>query len=68
MAVNTKNTENEKKLRGRPTGRTQDRPFQMRVNQQFLDKIDDYRRQQPDYPHRAEAIRRLVESALKRGK
>lgn len=30
--------------------------------------IDDWRRQQPDLPSRAEAIRRLVELGLQKGK
>lgn len=52
---------------GRPkVGRTQDRPFQMRVNDEFLRSIDDWRRTQEDLPHRAEAIRRLVERGLRR--
>lgn len=53
---------------GRPSGRTQDRPFQMRVTEEFVKKLDDWRRKQPDLPSRAEAIRRLVEAGLKRGK
>lgn len=68
VAVNTKNAENTKKMRGRPLGRTHDRPFQMRLNEEFLAKIDNWRRMQPDMPHRSEAIRRLVESALQPGK
>ena len=39
--------------------------FQMRVPAEFLAKIDEWRRQQPDLPNRSEAIRRLVEQALK---
>ena len=35
--------------------------FEMRVAQSFLDKVDDWRRQQPDIPSRANAIRLLVE-------
>lgn len=35
--------------------------FGMRVSQDFLDLIDDWRRHQPDIPPRAEAIRRLVQ-------
>jgi hypothetical protein len=42
-----------------------DRPFQMRVSDDWLRTIDDWRRQQPDLPSRAEAIRRLVDKALK---
>jgi hypothetical protein len=60
-SVNTKNT---KKSAGRPPGRTKDRPFQMRVDDAFITKIDDWRRQQPDFPNRTESVRRLVEQAL----
>lgn len=41
-----------------------DKTFQMRVSADFLKSLDDWRRQQPDLPSRAEAIRRLVEQAL----
>jgi hypothetical protein len=51
--------------RGRPAGRTQDRPFQMRVSEVFLRTVDDWRRAQIDVPSRAEAIRRMVELAAK---
>jgi hypothetical protein len=51
--------------RGRPSKRPQDRPFQMRVSEQFLRTVDDWRRSQTDLPSRAEAIRRLVELAIK---
>jgi metal-responsive CopG/Arc/MetJ family transcriptional regulator len=40
--------------------------FQMRVPSDFLVKIDEWRRQQPDLPNRSEAIRRLVELALRK--
>jgi hypothetical protein len=50
---------------GRPPGRVQDRPFQMRVTEEFLRTVDDWRRKQPDLPSRAEAIRRLVDQAVK---
>lgn len=39
--------------------------FQMRVSPEFLASIDSWRRKQDDLPSRAEAIRRLVEQALK---
>lgn len=39
--------------------------FQMRVSDDWLAKIDEWRRQQPDLPSRAEAIRRLVDMGLK---
>ena len=45
--------------------RTQDRPLQMRVNDEFIRTIDEWRRKQPDLPSRTEAIRRLVEFGLK---
>jgi len=40
-------------------------PFQMRVSRDWLSTIDDWRRQQPDIPSRAEAIRQLVALGLK---
>ena len=49
---------------GRPPGRIQDRPFQMRLSGEFLERLDDWRRKQPDLPSRAEAIRRLTASML----
>jgi hypothetical protein len=51
--------------RGRPSNNRQDRLFQMRVSEQFLLAVDDWRRTQTDLPSRAEAIRRLVELATK---
>jgi hypothetical protein len=50
---------------GRPPGRVQDRPFQMRASKEFLESVDKWRSKQPDKPSRAEAIRRLVERGLK---
>ena len=41
-----------------------DRTFQMRASDDWLRKVDDWRRVQPDIPARAEAIRRLVEKGL----
>ena len=41
-----------------------DRTFQMRASDEWLRKVDDWRRVQPDIPARAEAIRRLVEKGL----
>jgi hypothetical protein len=38
----------------------------MRVSEQFIRTIDDWRRKQPDLPSRTEAIRRLVEKGLGR--
>ena len=49
--------------RGRPTKKPQDRPFQMRVSEDFLRTVDDWRRSEADLPSRAEAIRRMVELA-----
>ena len=51
--------------RGRPSRRIQDRPFQMRVSESFLRMVDDWRRGQVDVPSRAEAIRRMVELAVR---
>lgn len=41
-------------------GMPKDKHFQMRVSQDFLDLVDEWRRREPDIPPRAEAIRRLV--------
>jgi hypothetical protein len=43
---------------------THDRQFQMRVSDEFVEKIDEWRRSQADIPGRAEAIRRLVSESL----
>jgi hypothetical protein len=45
-------------------GRIANKVFQMRATEEWLRRIDDWRRIQPDLPPRAEAIRRLVEIAL----
>lgn len=52
--------------RGRPPGRTHDRALQMRVSDEFLQTVDDWRRKQPDLPNRTEAIRRLVERGARK--
>jgi hypothetical protein len=49
---------------GRPPGRIQDRPFQMRVSDEFIERVDVWRRKQEDLPSRAEAIRRLTSAML----
>jgi hypothetical protein len=49
---------------GRPPGRIQDRPFQMRLSGEFLERLDDWRMKQKDLPSRAEAIRRLTTAML----
>ena len=54
-----------RRLPGRPSKTPQDRPFQMRVSEEFLRIVDDWRRRQKDLPSRAEAIRRLVELGTK---
>ena len=49
---------------GRPPGRIQDRPFQMRLSGEFLERLDEWRRQQPEAPSRAEAIRHLTRAMM----
>jgi Arc/MetJ-type ribon-helix-helix transcriptional regulator len=49
----------------RPTKDPKDTTLQMRVSEAFLKSIDSWRRKQDDLPSRSEAIRRLVELALK---
>ena len=41
--------------------------FEMRVPQDLLQRVDAWRREQPDLPPRAEAIRRLLHAALAPG-
>ena len=67
LFVNTKHTTMTSIRRppGRPSKGLQDRPFQMRVSEGFLRTVDDWRRRQRDLPSRAEAIRRLVELAVR---
>jgi hypothetical protein len=50
---------------GRPPGRIQSEPFQMRASPDFLKAVDKWRAKQENKPSRAEAIRRLVELGLK---
>lgn len=38
--------------------------FEMRLEREMIERIDNWRRQQSDLPTRAEAIRRLVELSL----
>jgi uncharacterized protein len=41
--------------------------FEMRVDEETLERVDRWRAEQPDLPSRAEAMRRLVEEGLARG-
>jgi hypothetical protein len=38
--------------------------FQMRVDEQFLQTLDDIRRWEPDTPQRTEMARRLLQEAV----
>jgi metal-responsive CopG/Arc/MetJ family transcriptional regulator len=40
--------------------------FNMKASPEFLARLDQWRRKQPDLPNRSEAIRRLVEAAMKK--
>ena len=44
--------------------RVNEKVFQMRASEDWLLKIDDWRRTQPDLPSRSEAVRRLVDTAI----
>lgn len=56
------------KKAGRPTlepgGSLQKHNLMTTVSGEFLAKLDDWRRQQPDLPSRTEAIRRLTAAGL----
>jgi hypothetical protein len=68
MFVNTKIAAMAKKTVGRPSGIIHDRPFQMRVNDEFLTLVDDWRKAQPGMLlSRTEAIRRMVEIVAAKG-
>jgi len=40
------------------------RPFQFRYHDEWMTRVDNWRRKQKEIPSRAEAIRRLVEIGL----
>jgi metal-responsive CopG/Arc/MetJ family transcriptional regulator len=40
--------------------------FNMKTSPEFLARLDKWRRKQPDLPNRSEAVRRLVEAAMKK--
>lgn len=61
--VNTEMTQNTKKI-GRPTVNPQDKQFQMRVDEEFLRLIDDWRGQKRPIPNRADAVRHLVKAGV----
>jgi hypothetical protein len=39
--------------------------FELRLTDEGWSRIDEWRRRQPDLPNRTEAVRRLIEIALK---
>lgn len=53
---------------GRPPGKIHDQIFQMRASKGFVKSVDTWRKKQVEKPSRAEAIRKLVEIALKQSK
>jgi hypothetical protein len=56
------------KRKRKPRAKTIGTPVLTRLQPDFLGKLDEWRDRQEDQPGRPEAIRRLLESALKRGK
>ena len=50
---------------GRPPGKTLVRQLQVMVSDDLEDRINEWRRNQPDLPNRSEAARRLIELGLK---
>ncbi len=69
--VSTPKTQKDKKNirgRGRPPGRSQDRILHMRVNDELIRTIDDWRRMEGDIPERTEAVRRMIRLAADRKK
>jgi hypothetical protein len=52
------------KQQGRPERQTA--RFNMKTSPEFLARLDQWRRKQPDLPNRSEAVRRLVEAGMKK--
>jgi hypothetical protein len=46
------------------SSKPQTRPYHFTGSEEFFRQIDDWRRQEPDLPSRAESIRRLVALGL----
>ena len=55
----------EKRPRGRPAGQSQPHRLQLRVADEFLAKLDEWRNRLPDQPNRTEALRRALDIAVK---
>ena len=53
------------KKRGRPAGRNYGETIPMRLSPTLKDEVEAWAEKQPDTPSRSEALRRLVEMALK---
>jgi hypothetical protein len=49
-----------------PRPERQSERFNMKASPEFLARLDEWRREQPDLPNRSEAIRRLVEIAMRK--
>ncbi len=50
--------------KAKPLSQQQTEQFLMRTSKEFLQSVDDWRRQQDDLPSRSEALRRLTALAL----
>jgi hypothetical protein len=61
-------SDNKKSRRGRPVSSGTGTLIGLRWHEPELKAIDDWRRGQPDLPGRPDAIRRLVELGLRKGK
>jgi len=57
-----------KNQRGRPAGVAQDRILHMRVSAEWLALVDAWRGRQPVIPSRSDAVRALVEMAVRAGR
>jgi hypothetical protein len=56
--------EKSKSKGGRPPGKTLVRQLQVMVSDDLDERLNEWRRNQPDLPTRAEAARRLIELGL----
>lgn len=60
------NTHETVKSRKKPRPKIVGTPVMTRLQPDLLAKLDDWRKEQAELPGRPEAIRRLIESALKK--
>jgi hypothetical protein len=68
MSGNNTISDGTPEMAGRPKSeKTKDRPFSMRVDEEWEKGVDELRKREADLPSRAEMVRRLIEREVARG-